>query len=143
MKAIRDFMLTAVSAMLTVTMAFSQNYKAPKIDASGKVTDESGMVVASVSKDGTIKDAKGNTLGKIEKGSLNDKMGVKMGQVMENGSFKDGSGTIIYTVSAPDAKGMCSIMDQSGNVVGTVDKAQLKYGGCVMHCLKNGMDMKH
>ncbi|MDX2191350.1 MAG: hypothetical protein SFY32_15970 [Bacteroidota bacterium] len=136
MKKLVKIAAIIAATMLSVSVAFSQNYKAVKIDASGKVTDEKGIVVASVSSDGTITDAKGAVLGKIEGNSLKDKMGMKMGEIMDNGSFKDGSGTVIYTVSAADKDGKCSIMDKSGTLLGTVDKAQLKAAACVMHCLK-------
>jgi hypothetical protein len=126
---------------LITSLAFAnaQNYKAPKIDATGKVT-VAGMQIGSINKEGNILDAKGNKVATIDnEGELVDiNTGKKLGKASKNGAFtkyySDGK-TEVHTFSEPDKDGFCELKDKSGKVIGVVHENYKQQGACAIHCL--------
>lgn len=136
--------------LLTVVFYFqisdAQNYKAPKIDASGKITDESGKLIGSVTTEGIIFDANGNKLGYVDsEGTLIDaKSGTKLGKGEKNGSFAPHftkTGDKGWSISTPE-NGTCTVKDKDGKVIGLVHENYKQFGACAIHCLTNHTDHK-
>jgi hypothetical protein len=145
MKTIKLTLMAVVLAATTNLAAFAQNYKAPKIDASGKVTDEKGVLIGHVSKEGLITDAKGEKIGFVDgAGMLVDSKGDKLGKPEKNGNFapyfNGASDKSTWTTTAP-ANGTCYVKNSKGEVVAEVHENYKMYGACAIHCLQH--HMKH
>ena len=134
-----------VVSAFTLTVATAQNYKAPTIDAAGKMHDSEGKHVGSVNKKGEIMDHMGTKIASVDgKGVLIDtKTGKKLGKAEKNGNYvyyasptKDGED---LTVSAP-SNGICTVKNKDGKVVMLVHENYKMYGACAAHCLENNMD---
>ncbi len=142
MKTIQLFILAFIGTIMTASTVFAQvpgNYKAPKIDASGKVTNAAGTHVGWVTKEGVIKDASGNKVAYIDsEGTLvEEKTGKKLGKASKNGNFLfEGTTTPDkgWTTSAAQ-NGACLVKDNKGNVVGEVHENYKDQGACAIHCL--------
>lgn len=125
--------------MLSATCTlYAQNYKAPKIDASGKVTDEHGKFIGTVSTDGIVKDAAGETVAHIDsEGTLLDKDGKKIGKAEKNGNYLPTYSKTAdkgWTTDAP-MNGTCLIKDANGHVKAEVHENYKQFGACAIHCL--------
>lgn len=122
----------------TITI-MAQNYKAPKIDASGKVW-VNDKHVGNISKEGVITDQAGIKLAHVgSDGELMDATtGKKLGLAAKNGNytphFSNGQSDE-WTISEPDKEGMCEVKDKSGKVVGVVHENYKQQGACAIHCL--------
>lgn len=120
MKTLKSIAIAAIGMMVT-TASFAQNYKAPKIDASGKFTDVNGINMGTMTKDGMI-DEKGVKMAHIDgDGNLVDsKTGKKMGKAEKNGNFMymmtETNDSKNFTIGAP-SQGICEVKDEKGNVV--------------------------
>ena len=139
MKTIKKIMFGVIGLIIIITSANAQNYKAPKIDAAGKVTID-GLHVGSINKDGHILDAKGDKVATVDnEGELVDiKTGKKLGKAAKNGTFTeyyaDGK-TEVHTFSEPDKDGYCELKNKSGKVIGVVHENYKQQGACAIHCL--------
>jgi len=130
--------------LLTTFYATAQNYKAPKIDASGKVTDEHGKHIGNIDKDGNITDAHGTKVAYVDaEGFVVDaSTGKKMGKGEKNGNFTP------YYKETPDKgwttdaplNGTCLVKDEKGNVKAVVHENYKQFGACATHCLTNHMN---
>lgn len=148
MNTLKITFITLVSIIAYATSS-AQNYKAPFIDASGKVTDTKGNLIGWVTSDGTIKDSSGTKLAHVDsEGELVDaKTGKKLGKAQKNGNYvshfaKTPDATL--TVSAP-TNGTCEVKDKNGKTVLYVHENYKQYGACAYHCLhaqKEHKDMK-
>lgn len=123
--------------------AQAQNYKAPAIDASGKITDEHGKHIGTITTDGHLSDSSGTEIAHIDKdGNMIDHVSKKkLGKSTKNGTFvyhfdKDKTSTL--TTSAP-MNGTCEVKDSKGKTVLLVHENYKQYGACAYHCLQ----MKH
>jgi len=65
MKTSKTLALTILAVAMTLVTTQAQNYKAPKIDASGKITDQNGKMIGRMTKEGVISDAMGMKIGQI------------------------------------------------------------------------------
>src|SRR3977135_3969829 len=85
----RSNLLTLLGLILAMSLAQGQNYKAPKIDASGKIMDKDGKHIGTMTKDGVINDAMGMKVAYVDSnGTLVDaKTGKKLGKAGKNGNF--------------------------------------------------------
>ena len=135
-------------AMLTLVFAFhfaqAQNYKAPKIDASGKITDKDGKHMGSVTKDGVIMDAMGAKIGHIDANGMliDEKTREKLGKAEKNGNFLPHFAKTPdegWSVSTP-LNGTCLVKDKDGNVKAEVHENYKAFGACAVHCLSHHMD---
>ena len=140
MKTLKLILLAVVTMLFGIANSNAQNYKAPAIDASGKVTDAMGKHIGWVTKDGVIKDSAGTKIAHIDtEGSLVDaKSGKKLGKAQKNGNYishtsKTSDGTL--TVSEP-SNGTCEVKDKDGKVVLLVHESYKQYGACAYHCLQ-------
>ena len=150
MNSIKTIAIAAIGMMVLATTSFAQNYKAPKIDASGKVTDGNGVVIGTMTKEGVMNDAMGMKMAHLDaEGNLVDtKTGKKMGKAEKNGDFmymfsetNDGKK---FTIGAPSS-GICEVKDDKGNVVLLVHENYKAQSACAYHCAqmkKEGKDMK-
>jgi hypothetical protein len=139
MKTIKSFVMVLLGIVMTVNLASAQNYKAPKIDASGKVTDANGTHLGWVTKEGAINDVSGNKIASIDsEGNLVDaKTGKKMGKAQKNGNF------VSEEINTPDKgwtiseakNGLCLVKDGKGNIKGEVHENYKEQGACAIHCL--------
>lgn len=140
-----NIILSAIIGLfLTLNIAQAQNYKAPKIDASGKITDKDGKHLGTVSKEGAIADAAGTKVAYVDsEGSLVDsKTGKKLGKVEKNGnlvSYFPASSGEGWTTNAP-MNGTCLVKDKDGKVVAEVHENYKEFGACAIHCLSHHMD---
>lgn len=137
----------AVSGVvLAFNLSMAQNYKAPKIDATGGIYDMEGKKVGSVNKKGEIMDEMGMKMAYVDgNGVLVDaKTGKKLGKAEKNGNYT------FYTSPTPDGKGLtttppangtCYVKTAEGKVVMEVHENYKMYGACAAHCLQN--NMKH
>lgn len=150
MKTIKSIAMVAIGMMVAASTTFAQNYKAPKIDASGKITDEMGTHIGTISKDGTMMDNMGMKMAYIDaEGSLVDsKTGKKIGKAEKNGNFmyysKGTSDGKSFSVSTPN-NGICEVKDENGNVVLLIHENYKAQAACAYHCAqmkKEGKDMK-
>lgn len=149
MRTIKFLLLTLTLTLLAFMNSNAQNYKAPAIDAAGKITDEKGKHIGWVTKEGVIKDSAGTKIAHVDsEGSLVDaKSGKKLGKAQKNGNYlshtsKTSDGTM--TVSEP-SNGTCEVKDKDGKVVLLVHESYKQYGACAYHCLqmkKEHKDMK-
>ncbi len=134
----------AILTVLTIQFAHAQNYKAPMIDASGKITNKEGKHIGSLTKDGVISDATGTKVAHVDAtGTLiDDKTGKKLGKAEKNGNFlphfakTNDEG---WSTSAP-MNGTCLVKDKDGNVKAEVHENYKEFGACAIHCLSHNMD---
>ena len=139
MKPIKSFVMVLLGIVMTINFAIAQNYKAPTIDASGKVTDGNGVQLGWVTKAGAINDVSGKKIASIDsEGNLIDaKTGKKIGKAEKNGNFTS------EEIKTPDKRwtiseaknGMCSVKDGKGNLKGEVHENYKAQGACAIHCL--------
>lgn len=144
MKTTMKSIAIALTLLLTTLCAFSQNYKAPKIDASGKVTDAAGKHIGNVDKNGVITDSNGTKVAYVdaEGFTVDATTGKKMGKGEKNGNFTP------YYKETPDKgwttdaplNGTCLVKDEKGHVRAVVHENYKQFGACAAHCLTNHMD---
>lgn len=148
MKTIKSFSLALLGGVLATSMAFAQNYKAPKIDASGNFMDAKGKKIGTITKDGMMDDM-GMKMASIDaEGNLIDANGKKLGKAEKNGNFmykfsETGDGKN-FVVGAP-SNGICEVKDEKGNVVLLVHENYKAQAACAYHCAqmkKEGKEMK-
>ena len=139
MKTLKSFVIVLLGIVMTANFTPAQNYKAPKIDASGKVTNGNGTHLGWVTKEGAINDVSGNKIASIDsEGNLIDaKTGKKMGKAEKNGNFiSEETKTPDKGWIVSDAKnGTCLVKDGKGNVKGEVHENYKAQGACAIHCL--------
>ena len=113
----------------------AQNYKAPTIDASGKVMVD-GKYVGEVV-DSTILQHEKKTIAIVgSNGEVVDPATKKkLGKAEKNGNFVYFEGDEHWTLSDPNADGYCEVKDKSGVVVGMVHQNYKQQGACAIHCL--------
>jgi hypothetical protein len=144
MKTSKTLALTILAVAMTLVTTQAQNYKAPKIDASGKITDQNGKMIGRMTNEGVISDAMGMKIGHIDPtGNLVDeKTGKKLGKAEKNGNFipvfaktpDEG-----WSISAP-LNGTCLVKDKDGNVKAEVHENYKAFGACAIHCLNYHMN---
>jgi Heavy metal binding domain/Protein of unknown function (DUF3659) len=135
--------VSMLAIVASIQISIAQNYKAPKIDASGKITDKDGEVIGSITPAGEIKDAKGIKLAYVDgEGSLVDSQsGKKLGKAEKNGNFKayyTADSSEEWSTSAP-MNGTCLVKDSEGNVKAEVHENYKQFGACAIHCVTNHM----
>jgi len=139
MKIFKFFFMAILGMAIITSAANAQNYKASKIDASGKVTNPEGIHIGWVTKEGVIKDTSGNKVGYIDsEGNLLDgKSGKKMGKAGKNGNFvSEATNTPDKGWTVADPKdGTCLVKDSKGNIIGEVHENYKAQGACAIHCL--------
>lgn len=142
--------MAAIGMVLAASVLVNaQNYKAPKIDASGKFTDGDGVKIGMVTKDGVMDDMGMKMVYLDADGNLIDaQSGSKMGKAEKNGNFmyimSETSDGKMLTVGAP-ANGMCEVKDDKGKVVLLVHENYKMQAACAYHCAqmkKEGKEMK-
>ena len=144
MKTLKHFLIAVLGLALGIQFAQGQNYKAPKIDASGKITNEKGLFIGSVTKEGTISNASGVKVAYVDgEGSMVDaKTGKKIGKPDKNGivlpHFAD-TPDKGWSVSAP-MNGTCLVKDSNGKVKAEIHESYKQFGACAIHCLTSKMD---
>jgi hypothetical protein len=141
----KNTLLLMLGVVLAINISEAQNYKAPKINASGKITDKDGKHIGNVTKDGVVSDATGMKIAHIDaEGMLvDDKTGKKLGKAEKNGNFLPHFAKTPdegWSTSAP-MNGTCLVKDKSGNIVAEVHENYKQYGACAIHCLTH--HMKH
>ena len=128
---------------LTMSCAYAQNYKAPKIDASGRVTDKNGKYVGNVTKEGVITDSAGVKVAYVDAtGTALDASGKKLGKAGKNGNFVsqfEKTPDEGWSVSAP-MNGTCLVKDKDGNVKAEIHENYKEFGACAVHCLTHHTD---
>jgi hypothetical protein len=137
-------------AMLVVVFAFqlnAQNYKAPKIDASGKITDAKGTPIGSVTLDGVVSDASGTKVAYVNaEGAMVDaKTGKVLGKPEKNGMILphfDKTSDKGWSVSTP-MNGTCVVKDGEGKVKAEVHESYKNFGACAVHCLQQKTNHNH
>ena len=139
MKTFKKFLL-ALMALATIQFVSAQDYKHPfNVKSSGEVVNQKGEKLGWIEADGTIKNAQGEVVGKVQmkdkQAVFLDKLGKKAGAVSENGTLTGTNGKVLYTISTADENGNCKILDASGKEVGIVHENYKKQGACAIHCL--------
>jgi hypothetical protein len=143
MKAFEKICATVIVITLSMSFSQAQNYKAPKIDASGKITDKNGEHIGNVTTEGVITDQAGAEIAHVDgTGMLIDtKTGKNLGKAEKNGNFvpylpKPEEG---WTVGPP-MNGVCLVKDKDGNVIAEVHESYKQFGACAIHCSSHKMD---
>ena len=144
MKTLKNITLAIFMMVFATNLSQAQNYKAPKIDASGRITDTNGKYIGSITPEGVITDASGTKIGHLDsEGSLIDeKTGKKLGKSEKNGNF------IPHFAKTPDEgwstsapmNGTCMVKNKDGKVVAEVHENYKQFGACAIHCLTHNMD---
>lgn len=148
MKTIKKVTLAILAVVLAIHFVAAQNYKAPAIDASGKLTDGHGKHIGTF-KDGEMMGHDGKKMATIDaEGNLVDAAGKKMGKAEKNGNF------MYFTKETPDGKnfkigapaqGICEVKDDKGHVVMLIHENYKAQAACAYHCAqmkKEGKEMK-
>ena len=129
--------ITFIVMLATVIISYGQqapNYKHPYLNASGQVLDEKENIIGEVTKDGIVKNGKGEVVGYIKGRDMTDVSGKKMGRVGKNGTFYDDKGAVVFTVD-PKSKGeRCKVSDPEGKVIAEGHESY-KHQACAIHCL--------
>lgn len=128
------FLLFTFVAMLISLMMVAQDLPPkhrgmhPRLQADGKVVDESGKQLGYITKEGKVCDVTGKVIGIIsETGEVTTASGKTIGKVAKDGSFKSKKG---YVVTDEDG-----VLKVQGKIVGYVDKAYAnKAHACAVHC---------
>lgn len=137
--------MAILTMVFAVQVTRAQNYKAPKIDASGRITDKEGRQIGTVTKEGVISDAKGMKIGHIDGNGMliDEKTGDKLGKADKNGNFLPHFARTPdegWSISAP-INGTCLVKDKNGNIKAEVHENYKAAGACAIHCLTH--HMKH
>ena len=145
MKTFNTIITTLVVSASAFTMVSAQNYKAPTIDATGKVMDANGKHLGWVTKEGVIKDSSGTKMSYVdsEGGLVDAKSGKKLGKAQKNGNFVPHFSTTKddkWTISEP-MSGTCEVKDKNGKTLVVVHESYKQYGACAYHCLS--MEKEH
>lgn len=140
MKMTQAMLMILLATQITV----AQNYKAPMIDASGKITDKHGKQIGSLSAEGVIMDEMGMKVAYVDaEGTLVDaKTGKKMGKTLKNGNFVPEFAKTPdegWSVSTP-MNGTCLVKDKDGNIVAEMHENYKQFGACAIHCLTHHMN---
>jgi hypothetical protein len=139
MKALKKIVLLITLSALSLTATIAQNYKAPAIDFSGKIKNESGTSLGAVSKEGIIKNHNGEKIAFInDKGQLVDSSGKVMGKPEKNGNFHNIDGELEFTVK-PSTNDQCEVLDKDGKVVLVAHNSYKARAGAIAHCMKANM----
>jgi len=127
--------LVAFIGIMAAANIQAQNYKAPKIDASGKVTVD-GKYVGEIT-DSTVINHEKETVAIVGNSGevINPKTKKKLGKAEKNGNFVYFEGDEHWTLSDPNAEGYCEVKDKTGVVVGMVHQNYKQQGACAIHCL--------
>src|ERR1700760_4716894 len=85
----KNIVFVMLAILFAINISQAQNYKAPKIDAAGKIMDKEGKHIGTITKEGVISDAMGTKVAYVDaEGSLVDvKTGKKLGKAEKNGNF--------------------------------------------------------
>ncbi|HEY8934675.1 MAG TPA: heavy metal-binding domain-containing protein [Cyclobacteriaceae bacterium] len=143
MNALKKICIAVIVITTTINFSMAQNYKAPKIDASGKITDKEGKHVGNVSMEGIITDVAGAEIAHVDAAGMliDTKTGKKLGKAEKNGNFvpylptpEEG-----WTVGPP-MNGVCLVKDKEGNVIAEVHESYKQFGACAIHCSSHKMD---
>lgn len=137
-------LLTVLGLILAINISQGQNYKAPKIDASGKIMDKNGKHIGYVTQEGIINDAMGMKVAYVDANGMlvDEKTGKKLGKAEKNGNFvpvyaktpDEG-----WSVSTP-MNGTCMVKDKDGNIKAEVHENYKAFGACAIHCLNHHMN---
>lgn len=131
------FSFSTLVFALTNHLNAQDNYKHPHLNSSGHVLDSAGVKLGWI-KDGVIYNAKGETVGKIEKEELLDYKGHKLGKIGKDGTFYDDKGVVVFTIESNSKGEKCKIFDPQGKVIATVHESY-KNQACAIHCLYKKM----
>lgn len=149
MKTFQKITVTILGVIMAIGVATAQNYKAPQIDASGKMTNKEGNHVGNITKEGVV-EMEGKKMAHIDtEGNIVDAAtGKKMGKAEKNGNFtyhftstKDAEA---FTITAP-VQGICEVKNTKGETVMLVHENYKAQAACAYHCMqmkKDGKDMK-
>jgi len=134
MKKIKLMCVAFIGIMATAGVQ-AQNYKAPTIDASGKVMVD-GKYAGEIT-DSTIINHEKSTIAIVgNNGEVMDaKTKKKLGKAEKNGNFVYFESDEHWTLSDPNAEGYCEVKDKTGAVVGMVHQNYKQQGACAIHCL--------
>ena len=144
MKTLINITMALFLMVFAIEISNAQNYKAPKIDASGRITDKNGKYIGNITPGGVITDATGTKIGHVDDdGSLVDsKTGARLGKAEKNGNFLPHYAKTPdqgWSVSSP-MNGTCMVKDKDGKVIAEVHENYKQFGACAVHCLTNNMD---
>jgi hypothetical protein len=144
MKTIKKMSLVLLGVVCAINIAAAQNYKAPKIDASGKIYNMDGKYMGSLNNKGEISDTLGTKVAFVDgTGMLIDaKTGKKLGKAEKNGNFVPYFSETPdkgWTISAP-LNGTCLVKDSKGNVKAEIHENYKQFGPCAIHCMENNMN---
>jgi len=146
MKTIRKITISLLGVIMAIGVSTAQNYKAPFIDASGKMMNKEGKEVGIIIKESVV-EMEGKKMAHIDaEGNIVDAAtGKKMGKAEKNGNFtyhfvntKDGES---YIITAP-AQGICEVKNAKGETVMLVHENYKAQAACAYHCMQMKKDDK-
>jgi hypothetical protein len=144
MKTLNKISLATIAVVFAIQICEAQNYKAPKIDASGKITDKVGKHIGNVTKDGTISDVTGMKVAHIDGNGMlvDERTGERLGKAEKNGNFLPHFAKTAdegWSISAP-LNGTCLVKDKDGNIKAEVHENYKASGACAIYCLTRHMN---
>lgn len=143
MKTLKILACAIITMVFAINTTMAQNYKASKIDASGKITDKYGKYIGNINQKGEISDTTGKIIAHIDaNGMLIDhKTGKQLGKAEKNGNYLPHfpKTSEQSTTSAP-MNGTCLVKNEKGEVVAEVHENYKQFGACAIHCLQNHMN---
>lgn len=144
MKTLKKISWLLLGVIFTVNVAIAQNYKAPKIDASGKMFNKEGKYMGSINMMGEIADTMGTKVAYVDGDGMfiDAKTGKKLGKSEKNGNFVPYFSETPdkgWTVSAP-LNGTCLVRDSKGNIKAEIHENYKQFGPCAIHCMENNMN---
>lgn len=133
MKSIFFILILIVSIGINSNYAFAQNYKHPQINHKGEITDNQGIIIGYVSKDGLVKNSKGRKIGFIDNnGTVTDAKGNKLGKAEKNGNYYNEFGVLEFEVKNTESD-FCEMIAKNGQKIGYVHN-DYKSQACTLHC---------
>lgn len=144
MKTLKKISFAVLAVVFAIQITQAQNYKAPKIDASGRITDKYAKYIGTVTKEGVVSDAMGMKVAHIDADGMvvDEKTGEKLGKAEKNGNFVSHFAKTPdegWTISAP-MNGTCLVKDKAGNIKAEVHENYKQSGACAIHCLTHNMN---
>jgi hypothetical protein len=143
MKNVKSIVATILIFACVAAGAMAQAKKMQKVSDVGILTSDAGVKVGTIEMNGTFKNANGMVIGKVVKNAKDaskydyyDGTGKVAAIISADGTVKDLNGVVLYTLSAPDANGYCTVYDASGAEFGKVHEKYKHKGVCLMHASK-------
>lgn len=143
MKPKHPIFLLLVLLLSTVAAAQqpANDYKGHVLTGKGQI-QTNGTTVGTVSKEGIIRDAGGKKIAFLQAdGTMKDAKGNRLGRMAKNDmAYYNEMGELVFTLKER-ADQTCDVVDTSGTIIGNVHDS-MKGNACALHCFETKMGPK-